>query len=54
MAAKTYKGKSLAKGGGGKFAQMTDAMMAHGMSKDSAEAVAASAGRKRATRKGCK
>lgn len=47
MKAKTYKGKSLRKGGGGKFAQMKDALMAQGMSKDSADAVAAAAGRKK-------
>jgi hypothetical protein len=46
-APKTYKGKSLRKGGGGKFAKMEDALMAKGMSKESAESIAAAAGRKK-------
>jgi len=44
---KTYKGKSMAKGGGGKFAKMRDAIMKSGKSADAAAAVAASAGRKK-------
>jgi len=44
---KTYKGKSTKKGGGGKFAMVTDAIMKKGLSKDSAQAIAAAAGRKK-------
>jgi hypothetical protein len=44
---KTYKGKSLAKGGGGRFAKMEDALKAKGMSEASAEAITAHAGRKK-------
>ena len=44
---KTYKGKSTRKGGGGKFAMVTDAIMKKGLSKDSAQAIAAAAGRKK-------
>jgi hypothetical protein len=44
---KMYKGKSTAKGMGGKFQMMEDALMAEGKSKASADAIAASAGRKR-------
>jgi len=44
---KTYKGKSLRKGGGGKFAKMEDALMAKGYSEESAGAITASAGRKK-------
>jgi hypothetical protein len=43
----TYKGKSLAKGGGGKFAKMKDAIMATGKSAESAAAITAAAGRKK-------
>jgi hypothetical protein len=42
---KTFKGKSTAPGGGGRFAMMESALMKKGMSKDSADAVAANAGR---------
>lgn len=45
--AKTYKGKSLAPGGGGRFQQMTDALQRKGMSAESAKAIAAAAGRKK-------
>ena len=44
---KTYKGKSTRKGGGGHFAMVTDAIMKTGKSKDQAEAIAASQGRKK-------
>lgn len=44
---KTYKGKSLRPGGGGQFAKMVDTMVSHGMSKDRAQAVAATMGRKK-------
>lgn len=47
MAKKTYKGKSLAPGGGGRFAKLTDELMAEGKSKQSAEAIAASIGRRK-------
>jgi len=42
---KTYKGKSLRKGGGGRFAKRVDELMAKGMSKDQAEGEAAKEGR---------
>lgn len=45
---KTYKGKSLKKGGGGKFAKMVDAIEKSGkVSEKQAKAIAASAGRKK-------
>lgn len=44
---KKYKGKSLAKGGGGKFRQVTDAIMKSGKSEESAKAIAASMGRRK-------
>lgn len=44
---KTYKGKSMKPGGGGKFAKMTDALQEKGYSKESAEAIAAAIGRKK-------
>lgn len=44
---KTYRGKSTAPGMGGAFSMMEDAMMAKGMPKDRADAVAAAAGRKK-------
>jgi hypothetical protein len=47
MAAKTYKGKSLTPGGGGKFAKMKDAIMKTGKSAESAAAIAATVGRKK-------
>lgn len=43
----TYKGKSLKPGGGGRFAKMVDAITATGKSVKSAEAIAASKGRKK-------
>lgn len=45
--AKTYQGKSLKKGGGGKFEKMKDAIMATGKSEKAAKAITASAGRKK-------
>lgn len=45
--AKTYKGKSLVTGGGGKFAKLRDAIMGEGKSKESADKIAASVGRKK-------
>lgn len=47
MAAKTYKGKSLRKGGGGQFARMVDAIKGTGKSEKAAKAIAAAAGRKK-------
>ena len=44
---KTYKGKSLRKGGGGQFARMKDAIMATGKSAEAAAAITAAAGRKK-------
>lgn len=44
--AKTYKGKSMALGGGGRFASFVDRLVAEGKSTSSAKAIAASAGRK--------
>lgn len=44
---KEYKGKSTAKGGGGHFAMVTDAIMKTGKSKEAAQAIAAAAGRKK-------
>jgi hypothetical protein len=44
---KTYKGKSLKPGGGGKFAKMVDALKKKGKSTASAKAIAAAAGRKK-------
>lgn len=44
---KTYKGKSLAPGGGGRFARLVDKLKAQGKDQESAEAIAASAGRKK-------
>ncbi len=45
--AKTYKGKSMRPGGGGKFAQMVDAMVKQGKTVTAAKAIAAAAGRKK-------
>jgi hypothetical protein len=45
--ARTYKGKSLAPGGGGQFARMKDALERKGYGEGSAEAITASAGRKK-------
>jgi hypothetical protein len=47
MKPKMYKGKSMAKGGGGKFAQMSDAIVKSGKSRESADAIAAAKGRKK-------
>jgi len=44
---KTYKGKSLRAGGGGKFAKMVDAIKKSGKSASAAKAIAAAAGRKK-------
>lgn len=45
--AKTYKGKSMKEGGGGKFAKMVDSLKAKGKSAKSAKAIAAAVGRKK-------
>ena len=45
--AKTYKGKSMRLGGGGQFAKLKDELIASGKSAASAEAIAASVGRKK-------
>lgn len=45
--AKKYKGKSLAPGGGGKFAKMVDTLKSEGKSEESAKAIAATIGRKK-------
>ena len=42
---KTYKGKSMAPGGGGAFAAAVDAMTAKGLPKSAAQAIAAAQGR---------
>jgi len=47
MAKKTYKGKSLRPGGGGKFAKMVDALKKKGKTAAQAKAIAAAAGRKK-------
>ena len=44
---KTYKGKSLKPGGGGRFAKMTNALKLKGVSAKRAKAIAAAAGRKK-------
>jgi hypothetical protein len=44
---KTYEGKSTKLGGGGQFAKLTDEIQETGKSKQSAEAIAASIGRKK-------
>lgn len=44
---KTYKGKSTKPGGGGRFKKMVDDLMKRGKSRKQAEAIAASAGRKK-------
>ena len=44
MAAKTYKGKSLELGGGGRFAKLTDKLKAQGKSAGAAKKIAASIG----------
>jgi hypothetical protein len=43
----TYKGKSLAPGGGGRFERLKDSLMSQGKSSDSASAIAAAVGRKK-------
>jgi len=43
----TYKGKSLAPGGGGRFARLVDKLRARGYSAKSARAIAASIGRRK-------
>jgi len=45
--AKTYKGKSLKPGGGGRFQKLKDELMREGKSAESAEAIAAAVGRKK-------
>jgi hypothetical protein len=45
--AKTYKGKSLKPGGGGRFQRLKDQLMAEGKSAESAERIAAAIGRKK-------
>ncbi len=45
--AKTYKGKSLRPGGGGRFAQLKDKLIDAGHSEESAKAIAAHMGRKK-------
>jgi len=45
--AKTYKGKSLKLGGGGKFKKLTDELVSEGKSEDAAAGIAASIGRKK-------
>lgn len=42
-----FKGKSMAPGGGGRFAKMESGLEASGRSADSAKAIAAAAGRKK-------
>jgi len=44
---KTYKGKSLKLGGGGRFQKLKDQLMREGKSEKSAEAIAAAIGRKK-------
>ena len=43
----SYKGKSLALGGGGRFARMSDALVAKGMSRERADAITAGHGRQK-------
>lgn len=43
----TYKGKSNKLGGGGRFAQITTGIMKSGKSKNQAQAIAATIGRKK-------
>lgn len=45
--AKKYKGKSMRKGGGGRFAKLVDKLKSSGKSEESAKAIAAAAGRKK-------
>jgi hypothetical protein len=44
---KTYKGKSLKPGGGGKFKKLQDELVSEGKSTEAAGAIAASVGRKK-------
>ena len=44
---KTYKGKSMKPGGGGRFAKGKDALMRKGYSEESASAIMAAQGRKK-------
>jgi hypothetical protein len=44
---KTYKGKSMKPGGGGRFAKLQDELVVEGKSKEAAGAIAASVGRKK-------
>lgn len=44
---KTYKGKSLRPGGGGRFAKLVDKLKREGYSEESAKAIAASVGMKK-------
>ena len=46
-AAKTYKGKSMKLGGGGRFKKGADKLTSEGYSKEAAGAIMASAGRKK-------
>lgn len=47
MAKKTYKGKSMKLGGGGRFQKLKDELMREGKSAKAAEAIAAAIGRKK-------
>ncbi len=47
MTTKTYKGKSMKLGGGGRFAKGVDDLMAQGKSRANAEAIMAASGRKK-------
>ena len=47
MKAKTYKGKSMREGGGGRFAKMVDSLKKQGHSVEHAKAIAAAIGRKK-------
>lgn len=47
MANKTYKGKSLKPGGGGRFKKLTDSLKKSGKSATSAKKIAAAIGRKK-------
>lgn len=44
---KTYKGKSMKPGGGGRFARLKDELQTEGKSPESAAAIAAAVGRKK-------
>ena len=46
-AKKTYKGKSMKLGGGGRFAKMVDTLVKEGKSREQAKAIAAAVGRKK-------